>query len=190
MAMLFNIQNEWMIKKLSMIKSRKKSRSIIINAFIYFQEHFTSSTSYISVFLVSRCWWYYRCFSEIVFGLAAVVRSRQSCGRWMLASAERTSLSNYFPINYFIFHIIPVFYLHLCFHPTWKYLSNFISFAKRRPVLRIVISIFLAALAALGLPWLVRFLHIHCYRFKAFRPSRPNRNPAKLIGVIDLTKKR
>ena len=56
---------------------------------------------------------------------------------------------------------------------------------------------FLAALAALCLPssltYLLTHCYIHCYGFKAFRPFRPNRNPAKLIGVIrkhDLTTKK
>ena len=30
------------------------------------------------------------------------------------------------------------------------------------------------------------FLHIGCVGFKAFRPSRPNRNLAKLMGVMHM----
>ena len=40
--------------------------------------------------------------------------------------------------------------------------------------------------------YILTVLHIHCVGFKAFRPSRPNRNLAKPMGVIrkhDLTKK-
>ena len=50
--------------------------------------------------------------------------------------------------------------------------------------------LFLTAVAALCLP--LSLLCIVCYGFKAFRPSRPNRNLAKLMGVMkkhDLTNK-
>ena len=43
-----------------------------------------------------------------------------------------------------------------------------------------------------SMPTLVIIMHIGCYRFKAFRPFRPNRNLAKLMGVMkkhDLTNK-
>ena len=56
---------------------------------------------------------------------------------------------------------------------------------------------FLAALAALGLPWLltqsINHCFIDCYGFKAFQPSRANPNLAKLMGVMkkhDLTSKK
>ena len=42
----------------------------------------------------------------------------------------------------------------------------------------------MTALAALGLPWSLTILHIHCSGFKAFRPSRPNPSLAKLNGII------
>ena len=51
--------------------------------------------------------------------------------------------------------------------------------------------LFLTALAALCLP--LSLLCIVCYGFKAFRPSRPNRNLAKLMGVMkkhDVTNKK
>ena len=52
---------------------------------------------------------------------------------------------------------------------------------------------FLAALAALGLPWSLTYsLFCHCVGFEAFQPSRPNRNRANLMGVMrkhDLTNK-
>ena len=54
---------------------------------------------------------------------------------------------------------------------------------------------FLAALAALGLPWsslTYSSLFCPCIGFKAFQPSRPNQNLAKLMGVMkkhDLTNK-
>ena len=45
---------------------------------------------------------------------------------------------------------------------------------------------FLAALAALGLPWLLTYSLIDCYidcvGFKAFQPSWPNRKPHKTKG--------
>ena len=51
-------------------------------------------------------------------------------------------------------------------------------------------TLFLAAPSALGLPWSIT-VHLHCYGFKAFRPSRPNPNLAKLMGrKHDLTNKK
>ena len=47
----------------------------------------------ISMLLLHKCCCCYVC--EIVFGLAAGVRSQLSCGRWMLASVERTPLSSF-----------------------------------------------------------------------------------------------
>ena len=51
--------------------------------------------------------------------------------------------------------------------------------------------LFLTAVAALCLP--LSLLCIVCYGFKTFRPSRPNRNLAKLMGVMkkhDVTNKK
>ena len=57
----------------------------------------------------------------------------------------------------------------------------------------LVLYVILAALAALGLPSIWLFWPIDCYGFKAFQPSRPNQNLAKLRGVMrkhDLTNKK
>ena len=51
--------------------------------------------------------------------------------------------------------------------------------------------LFLAALAALGLPW--SLTHSLTVGFKAFQPSRPNPNLAKLMGIMrkhDMTNKK